>query len=434
MTEDTTGASLCFEEIFLGFLVALAAGALIGLEREQSGGLDHKRRLGGVRTFPLIALSGALSAFLAYGMGVWPVLVALLVVGAFLAVAYYHERSHEGLPGVTTEVAALITFLLGVLALLPELPLTTGERYLLIVASAGVVMALLSFKEPLHQAVARLSADDIYATAKFVILALVVLPLLPDRTYGPFQVLNPFDTGVMVVLIAAISFVGYITARVVGERKSLAVTGIIGGVVSSTAVTISLASRVRKAPAGADLVAVAVLAASGTTLLRMLLIVGIVDLPLLAFVLPPLGAMAMATYAMALFLLGRLRRGDESEPVSYRNPFELRWALQFGLIYAVVIFAAKATHVFFDEAGLYVSSLVAGLANVDAITLSMTRFHKDGLAVPVAVTALSLAAFTSLAAKAGLVLWFGHWTLAKQVFPGLGAALLTGAVLLMLLW
>ena len=197
---------MVFEEIFWGFLIALGAGALIGLQRQQSRGEEKGPGVGGVRTFPLIALAGALSAFIAQTLGVWPIGGAMLIVGAFLAVSHYQDWSRNADPGITTQVAGLITFLLGVLALVPDLPLSAGDRYLLIVAVAGVVMALLSFKEPLHQAVARISDDDLYATAKFVVLALVVLPLLPNRTYGPFNVLNPFNVAMMVVLIAGISF------------------------------------------------------------------------------------------------------------------------------------------------------------------------------------------------------------------------------------
>ena len=182
---------MSFEEIFLGFLIALAAGALIGLERQQDKATQERPAIGGVRTFPLIALVGALSAFLAQTMGVWPIVAALLVVGGFLTVSYYKDRGRSIALGITTPVAALITFLLGVLALLPNIPLDTIHRYLLIIASAAVVMALLSYKEPLHQAITHVSNDDIYATAKFVILALVVLPLLPNRTFGPLDVLNP---------------------------------------------------------------------------------------------------------------------------------------------------------------------------------------------------------------------------------------------------
>lgn len=184
---------MSFEEVFWGVLIALGAGALIGLQRQQSRGEEQGPGVGGVRTFPLIALAGALSAFIAHWSGIGPMLAALVVIGAFLAVSQYHESSRSGDPGITTQVAALVTFLLGGLALAPGIPLPVGDRYLLIVASAGVVMALLSFKEPLHQAVARISNDELYATAKFVVLAVVILPLLPDRTYGPLDVLNPFN-------------------------------------------------------------------------------------------------------------------------------------------------------------------------------------------------------------------------------------------------
>ena len=426
-------AAMSFEEIFFGFLVALAAGALIGLERQQSRLLDKRPSIGGVRTFPLIALAGALSALLAHTMGVWPILGALLVVGAFLTVSYYEDWSRDAAPGVTTEVAALITFLLGVLALLPGLTVSTGQRYLLIVASAGVVMALLSFKEPLHQAVARISADDIYATAKFVILALVVLPLLPDRPFGPFHVLNPFEIGLVTVLVAGISFLGYVATRIAGDRGGLAVTGVLGGLVSSTAVTVSLAHRVRAVPQTTTLAAVAILTASATMFPRMLAIVGIVDLGLLPVLLGPLGAMTAVGYGMALALYLRSRRDlPEAEPVSHRNPFELASALKFGLFFAVVIFVTKAAQTFLGDRGLYASSALAALTDVDAITLSVARFHREGLAASTAVVAITLAGITNTVVKAGLTAWLGGWKLAAYVSLGMAAVLCAGGLALLL--
>lgn len=156
----------------------------------------------------------------------------------------------------------------------------TGQRYLLIAASAAVVMALLSFKEPLHEAIQRVSMDDIYATAKFVILALVVLPILPNRTIGPLVVLNPFDIGLMTVLIATIGFLGYLADRIIGERTGLGATGILGGLVSSTAATVSLSSRARQAPELRSLAAVMIIAASSTMFGRILVVIGIVEAPL----------------------------------------------------------------------------------------------------------------------------------------------------------
>jgi len=423
--------AMTFEEIFLGFLIALAAGALIGMEREQSGALEKKPRIGGVRTFPLIALAGALSALIAHTLGVWPILGTLLVVGAFLSVSYYQEWSKEAAPGVTTEVAALITFLLGVLALLPGLPLATGQRYLLIVTSASVVMALLSFKEPLHEAVARVSEDDIYATAKFVILALVFLPLLPDRTYGPLDVLNPFHIGLMIVLIAGISFLGYIATRIAGARKGMVVTGILGGLVSSTAVTLSMAMRAREEPRTVSVATVAILTASATMFVRILVAVGIVDWALLPALLWPLGVMTVVGYVTGVAFYIRSRRDiPETGSVSLRNPFELGSALKFGLFFAFVIFVAKAAQTFWGDSGLYASSVLAGTTDVDAITLSVAQFHQKGLAVSSATVAITLAAVTNTIVKAGLAAWLGGRALAAPVALGFGAVLGAGGLAL----
>jgi uncharacterized membrane protein (DUF4010 family) len=411
--------TLEFEEVFFGFLVALASGALIGIEREQSQALKNKPHLGGVRTFPLIALAGALAGLAVHGTGMWPVLMAMLVLGSLLVVDYYQQWRRDEAPGVTTEIAALITFLLGVLAVLPGVPIPTGQRYLLIISSAAVVMALLSYKEPLHHAVERFSVDDMYATARFVILALVILPLLPNRTYGPFQVLNPFNIGLMVVLIAAVSFVGYILTRAIGAKLGLTLTGMLGGLVSSTAVTVSLSSKARQSGTLVLPAVIAMVIAWSTMFVRILVIVGIVDRGLLRG-LWSLGIMALAGYATALvFYLRSSGEMLKADAVRLRNPFELGWALRFGLFYALVIFVSKAAQDLLGDQGLYVAAFFAGLADVDAIALSIARFHQEGLAVKTAVTAIIIAAVTNTIVKAGIAVWVGGRRLALQ--PTIGA-------------
>lgn len=422
---------MAFEDIFWGVLIALGAGALIGLQRQQSRDEEKGPGVGGVRTFPLIALAGALSALIAHTMGVWPMLGAMVIIGAFLAVSQYQEWSRSADPGITTQVAALITFLLGVLALEPGIPLPVGDRYLLIVASAGVVMALLSFKEPLHQAVARISDDDLYATAKFVVLAVVVLPLLPNRTYGPFNVVNPFHVALMVVLIAGVSFLGYIAMRIAGPRHGLLATGMLGGLLSSTAVTVSLATKARESSAVVALAAVATLLASSTMFLRMLVVISVINPPLFPSLAWPLGIMALGGYGTALMLY--LQSGQtlhEAPPLSYRNPLELGTALKFGLFYGVVIVVAKGAQLGLGDHGLYASSVLAGTTDVDAITLSVAQFHQEGLATRTAATAITVAAMTNTIAKAALAAWFGGWRLAAHVALGLGVALAGGALTL----
>jgi len=424
---------MTLEESFLGFLVALAAGALIGLERQQDLGFERKSGMGGVRTFPLIALAGALSAFVSQILGVWPVVATLLILGIILAVSYNREWSRKDHPGIITPLAALITFLLGVLALLPGFPLDTPHRYLLIVGSAGVVMALLSLKERLHQVVQHLSDNDIYATAKFVILALVVLPLLPNRTFGPLNVLNPFHTGIMVVLIAGISFLGYLCTRIIGPNKGLITTGILGGLVSSTAVTMSMATQARNTPQLALPGALAILAASSTMFVRMLVIVGLLQPELTLRLLAPLGGMALGGYVMSLFLYKKAQHTPIDSPeIEHRNPFELRSALGFGILYAGVLLLSKAAQTFLGEQGLYASSLVAGTTDVDAITLSVIRLSQDGLSVWTAATAITLSAMTNTLIKVCLAGWFGGRALITYVAPGMLTILIVGSTIVFL--
>ena len=424
---------MTLEESFLGFLVALAAGALIGLERQQDLGFEGKSGMGGVRTFPLIALTGALSAFVSQILGVWPVVATLLILGIILAVSYNREGSRKDHPGIITPLAALITFLLGVLALLPGFPLDTPHRYLLIVGSAGVVMALLSLKERLHQVVQHLSDDDIYATAKFVILALVVLPLLPNRTFGPLNVLNPFHTGLMVVLIAGISFLGYLCTRIIGPNKGLITTGILGGLVSSTAVTMSMATQARNTQQLALPGALAILAASSTMFVRMLVIVGLLQPELSLLLLAPLGGMALGGYVMSMFLYKKAQRTPIGGPeIVHRNPFELRSALGFGILYAGVLLLSKAAQTFLGDQGLYASSLVAGTTDVDAITLSVIRLSQDGLSAWTAATAITLSAMTNTLIKTCLAGWFGGKALITYVAPGMLTILIVGSAIVFL--
>ena len=419
---------MSFEEIFIGFLVALAAGALIGLERQQDQASEHQPGPGGVRTFPLIALTGALSAFASTTLGIWPFLGALMVLGSFLAIAFYKDRGKGHSQRITTPIAALITFFLGAFALLSDLPLDTGHRYLLIVASAAVVMALLSFKEPLHQAVQHVSNDDIYATAKFVILVLVVLPLLPNRTFDPLNVLNPFHIGLMVVLIAGVSFLGYIATRLSGPHAGLLATGFLGGLVSSTAVTVSMAQQAKHSPSMSSLAGLAILAASSTMFARTLLLIAIVNIDLFPHLLFPLGVMAAVGFGM-VFLLYRQshhRLSSDGVEVSHRNPFELAFALKFGLLYSVILLVAKGAQMALGDLGLYASSILAGSTDVDAITLSLVQFHLEGLTSETAMLAITLASITNTLSKTLLAYGLGGWPLLRAVGPGMAVILVAG--------
>ena len=417
----------------LALAVAIAAGGLVGAERQQAHAGRPGSDFGGVRTFPLVALAGALGALLRPVFGAWLLGSILLGVVGLLAVA--HARARDAAEaGVSSEMAAIVTLVLGALAGSHEL-LPDGPRFLLVAAGAATTMGLLALKRPLHGFVARLSEDDVYATAKFVLLALVAIPLLPNRTYGPLDVLNPFKIGLMIVLVAGISFAGYVAARVVGSRRGLLVSGLLGGLVSSTAVTLTFAGRARETPPLVPLSAVAIVAASSVMFARMLTVVGLVDRSLVGSVAVPLGGMAVIGVALSVVLYRReLRQGGAGEDLPLQNPFQLRRSVAFGLFYGLVLFVAKAAQVYVGRWGIYASAVVAGLADVDAITISLAELHRAGAtARAAAASGITLAALTNTLAKGMMALVVGGWPLGRRV--GLCfVVVLGGGAAALLLW
>jgi uncharacterized membrane protein (DUF4010 family) len=418
----TSGVTL--GETLLSLAVALVAGGLIGAEREQA----HRGQsdFGGVRTFPLIAMLGALGAILGKSLGGWVLGGFLLAASAMLILS--RTRSKDDDQGITSEIAAIVTFALGALAGAAEL-LPRDPRLLLVIGLAVVTMALLAVKRPLHGFIASISRDDIYATAKFGILAVVALPLLPNRTFGPLGVINPFKIGVFIVLVAAVSFAGYVAARLVGSGRGLLLVALIGGLVSSTAVTVTLSGRAKGHPSLASICALAIVAACSTMFVRVLVMIGIVDYLLLAKLAAPLGLMAVTGFGVALVSYLRLSGKTKSaDAVPFRNPFELRSALKFGLLYAVILVVAKAAEIYAGQTGLYASSVLAGLADVDAIALSITELHQSGMSSTVAARCIVLAVFTNTLVKAVIAASVGGRSLGARVGAGVLGVLVAGGV------
>jgi uncharacterized membrane protein (DUF4010 family) len=409
-------------ETLLSLAVAFAAGILVGAEREQAQG---RSEFGGIRTFPLIALLGALGALVS-GEGGWA--LAAFLVGVIALLVLSRTNTKDADPGVTTEVAALVTFALGALAGTGDF-LEHSSRLLLVLGLAAITMALLALKRPLHGFIARVSLDDVYATAKFVVLALVALPLLPNRAYGPLEVLNPFKIGLFVVLVAAVGFAGYVAARLVGSGRGLLLVGLIGGLVSSTAVTVTLSGRAKSEPKLVAPATVAILGACSAMFLRVLVVVGIVDFALFVSLAAPLGAMALTAAGIAVVMVrGAHGKGKAGDGVSFRNPFELKSALAFGLLYAVILFVAKAASVYVGPSGLYASAVVSGLADVDAITLSLTELHRTGTSPSVAVTGIVLAVATNTLVKAAIAALVGGRALGGRVLLSMLGVLAAGGV------
>jgi uncharacterized membrane protein (DUF4010 family) len=331
--------------------------------------------IGGLRTFILFSLSGALAAWLAQALASALVLVAAVLAVTALAIAGYvvQARSRPEAIGLTTETAALSVCLLGAVS-------TAGHPELALVGGIAV-SAFLAYKEPLHGLVAKLAPDDISAGLKLLAASFIVLPLLPTEPIDPWGALVPRSLWLLVILIAALSLVGYVATRALGPERGTAITGLSGGLVSSTAVTLTFAKRSREEGGRSDdALAAGTFLAWGVSLVRVVVLVALVHPPLVRTLVAPFGAMALVTTAAALLSLRRAQSATPSTgpAVALRNPFSLIAAVKFGLLFAVVLVLVTLVQQRFPGGGTYVVAALAGSSDVDAITLSMATLARGG--------------------------------------------------------
>ena len=394
-------------------LTATLVGFLIGLERERKRE-TRGSIFAGVRTFSLIALFGAISGQLSSQYGTAFTLVSFAVLGVLTGLAYWRESAGKKIGG-TTEVAALVAFGLGVLA--------GNHEYIIALAGAVVTTGVLSLREELHSLAAGLTREDLFAVVQFATVSLIVLPLLPDESYGPWGVWNPRTIWTLVVLISGISFLGYLAAKVVGTRHGIALTGLLGGMASSTAVALSFSGRSKASPGLSRLFAAGTLAASVVTIPRLLIWLAAVQPSLIMPALPPLIAFAIVTLAGGA-VTHYANRGKDSTDVELRNPFELKTALKFGVLFAIILLVTRAAEVFLGEYGIYLASALAGFTQLDAITLALARLVEEGLVIDTAVKGLAIAVASNNLFKGGLAVSLGSRIYGKYVIFTLVAAAL----------
>ncbi|MCA9928793.1 MAG: DUF4010 domain-containing protein, partial [Anaerolineales bacterium] len=298
-----------------------------------------------------------------------------------------------------------------------------------------ITTALLSFKGELHRFVERINREDVLATLKFAIITAIVLPVLPNQSFwpAPFDVLNPYKIWLMVVLISGISFLGYVLVKVVGSNRGVGLTGLLGGLVSSTAVTLSFSQRSQKDAQLAKPFALAITIAWTVMFIRVLIVVGALNIPLLGVAWLPITAAGVAGLAYGIYLYFSPRLGD-SEGVAVSNPFELGPAITFGLLYGVILLVSRAAQMYFGSTGIYLSSIVSGVADVDAITLSMSELSSSGaLDLTTAARAITFATMSNTVVKGGIVLSSGSAALRRTFLPGFLLILVTGVVMALLL-
>jgi uncharacterized membrane protein (DUF4010 family) len=413
-----------------GLAAALIIGTLVGIERERSKALSGNVGIGGLRTFILFSLTGAVASWLAQALGSAWVFVAAVAAVAALAVAGYvvQARVKPQSIGLTTETAAVGVCLLGGAATAgyPEAALAVGIA----------VSAILAYKEPMHGLVAKLGPDDVSAGVKLLAATFIVLPLLPATAVDPWGALVPRSIWMLAILIAALSLAGYVATRALGPRRGTALTGLSGGLVSSTAVTLAFARRSREEKGRSDdALAGGLLLAWGVMGVRIVVIAAVVFPPLVAPLLPAFAAMTAVTLAAAALSLRRARAREPAEAgeVALRNPFSLTSAVQFALLFAAVLLVVAGVERTFPGRGYYLVAAIAGLTDVDAITLSMAGLAKSGGASPaVVVAAIVIAALSNTVVKCGLVVATASRGLRRSVVAATGAVVLAGLLAVLL--
>ncbi len=413
-------------ELISRLALALGLGLLVGLQRQRA-----EARMAGIRTFSLITLLGAMCSALAqpFGVGILAAglvgVATLAVLGNVLEARRRAESDAADPPGLTTEAAMLLMYAVGAYVMV-------GEGVVALVVAGGVAV-LLQLKGPLHKAIASLGDSDFWAITQFVLISAVILPIVPDRSFGPYGVINPRDVWWMVVLIVGIGLAGYLLSRLVGDKAGTLLGGLLGGLVSSTATAVSWAQRSREQHALVPAAAVVIVISSAVVFVRVLIEVAVVAPRLLLAVGGPVLVLLAVMVALGWLEHRRSREESDHKP-ELANPSELRSAFVFAAVYATVLLAIAAAKEHLGDGGLYLVALLSGLTDMDAITLSTARMMNAGeVASGTGWRLIVTAALANLGFKLGAISLAGPLPLLRRVALRFLTAAGAG-LLLLFLW
>jgi len=393
--------------LFGKFGMALAIGLLIGVERER----EKAGSFAGIRTFPLITIAGCATAMLGKFSVEWLFAAGLLAMTALSFKAFYTSETQHG---ITTQVSALLAYLLG--------GMVWWGYGVFASAIAVIIVLLLSAKAPMERLAAQIGHHDIIAIVQFGIITLIILPIVPDRAYGPFHVLNPHRIWLMVVLISAINLIGYAVTKIIGVKRAIELVGAVGGLISSTAVALGLSRKSKTMKGSPESFAVGILLASCVMFPRVLLISFTINRSVAGYLLLPVIA-ATCAGALGCAVLWRMHSSSKtdqqvnSSDFESKNPLELSSAIKFGIAFGVILFVAKAAETYTGEAGIYLSSILAGLTVVDAITLSLSDLANSTILPEVAAKGIVLATASNTIVKASIVLVIASPGVRKRALP-----------------
>lgn len=400
----------------LRLFVALAVGMLIGLDRERSATAKAQDAFAGIRTFPLIAMIGCVPMLIVPPAGPLLLAIAFAATVAIMLMSYRRE-AEAGHIGATTEVSALATFMIGALA---------GAGGLVTAGASGIVVAiLLASKSPLERFSLALEPREIAAVLQLAVVSVIILPVLPDRGYGPWNVLNPREIWWVVVLVAGLSLAAFIAVRLLGEKRGLAATGAVGGLVSSTAVTVAMADRSKEHEKASTAAAGAAVLASTVMALRIGVLAGVVNRAVLPRLLPPLLAMALIGGVFA-WVTTRRAGSDEAGGAKLSNPFRLKQALTFAAFFALIVLLVRAAEEYLAPSAVYAVAALSAIMDVDAVTIAFAKRGPEADGWRTIAAAITLAAVVNTLVKMGIAVSRGGAAFRRMTALALGAMAAAG--------
>lgn len=414
-------------QILFDLFTAFGIGLLIGIERGwKDRAKEEGNRIAGIRTFTLTGILGGISGQLSLATGSWLLGAIFISFTIMITVGHYIGTKESSDIGITSQVALLITFILGAWA--------SYISNIYVFGVAVVVIAMLGYKPEIHKAIKNIETEEIYAGIKLLVISVILLPVLPDKGYGPFEALNPYWLWWMVVLITGLSFTGYVFIKHFSDRIGILMTAVSGALASSTAVTLSLAYMAKRTQVTPVFMA-GILIASAIMLLRIVIEVAVVNPVLLQTLWIPVIAMLTPTMAGIFWLWnsGRKPGNEKQEPLTLDNPFQIKMALKFAVLLGVVILLAETMKEWFGDQGVYVLSVLSGLMDVDAITLSLSRLAINNLSETTAVRGIILAAITNTLVKGFLFAFITNIKVSLKLILIIIASCLSGLAGIMVL-
>ncbi|WP_022670980.1 MgtC/SapB family protein [Hippea alviniae] len=389
---------------FFLLVLSILIGGLIGLEQESYHRKREEKHFGGIRTFPLISMLGFSTTYFLNNTAITVIVFAcfsLMIVGEYLYEAFYFNKK-----GITTEVAGLFTYVLGIIL---------AKGFVIESAALSIIITLiLSLRDYIHGFIEKyIYEKDMAAILKFLVVSAIMYPLLPNESYT-FLKLNPRSIWLMVVLISSISFAAYFATKLLGTKKGIMITALLGGLLSSTATTLAFAKRSKEVPELSKELALGIILASSIMFVRQWLIM---------FIIYPSISLKFLLFGVAVFVVGLIfflskhSKVTQSVDVVFSNPYDLSHALFFGIFYTLILILSRLANMYLGSKGVYLLGFVSGLADVDPLTISMTQLSKDGvIAVNVALVSIIISSITNTFVKGVYANMFGSKDLSRCVW------------------